>query len=161
MQELSKRDWGEVHALMVARDFPDVPPTLAGAVPFFGAVQMYGRRGPDGRLGVVWVLGRPQDGAAFLDVVCARGWQGRWATAKVLGALYTLAFGQMHLRCLWVQPRNKTALRAALAAGFVPGTPLDVAEPVLVMTPYGVPKKWMQRERDMKEKESEDGKFVW
>lgn len=43
---------------------------------------------------------------------------------------------------MWVQPEHKTALKAALQAGFMPATPLDVAKPVLVMTPGLLPKKF-------------------
>lgn len=143
MELLKTPDWPEVYGLMVRRNFPDVPPTLEAAVPFLNGARVFGFRDATGQLAVVWVLGEDDDGVAFLDVVCAPCWQGRWATRARLRELYRLIFEKLNLRCVWVQPKSRVALRAALAAGFVPGTPLDMEAPILLMTPFSTPKKWM------------------
>src|SRR5690606_9642108 len=89
-----------------------------------------------------FVFGPPVGGIAFFDVVCAARVRGQWAMPAVLRELFRLAFGEMGLRCVWIQPHGKKALRAALAAGFVPATALDVDQPVLVMTPGTLPRRF-------------------
>lgn len=138
---LGRAQWPELYRLMVARDFPDVPPEYRRAVPYFEKARLYGLlKGSE--LAAGFVFGPPEDGIAYFDVVCAARARGRWASPEVLRSLFTLAFGELALRCVWVQPENKTAMKAALRAGFVPATPLDGDKPVLVMTPGLVPKKW-------------------
>ena len=133
--------WPELYRLMVAQKFPDVPPRYSEAVPCFEKARVYGVR--DGsRLQVGFVFGPPEDGVAFFDVVCAAKEQGRWATPAVLRRLFAVAFGELKLRCVWIQPATRMALKAGLAAGFVPATPLDVVKPILVITPTLLPRKF-------------------
>lgn len=140
---LGSGHWPELYRLMVARDFPDVPPKFAEAVPYFEKAKLYGLL-EGSVLAAGFVFGPPEDGVAYFDVVCAARTRGRWANAAVLKRLFGLAFGELGLRCVWVQPENKTALRAALRAGFVAATPLDVDKPVLVMTPTLLPGKFRE-----------------
>lgn len=150
---LQRGQWPELYRLMVMQKFPDLPPRFADAQPFFDSASLFGVM--DGStLAAGFVFGPPQDGICFFDVVCAPNHHGRWATPAVIRALVCEAFERRRLRCVWVQCANKRALKAALAAGFVPATPLDVTEPVLVMTPF-VARRWMnQNERKT------DGKLV-
>jgi|GEM_PF-1766629 hypothetical protein len=151
LEALGPAHWPELYRLMVARGFPDVPPRYDEAVPFFKRARPYGlMRGSEIMAG--FVFGEPEDGIAFFDVVCARASQGVWATPGVLAALFRLAFDEMKLRCVWVQPHGKAAIKAALQGGFVAATPLDGPSPVLVMTPALLPKRFR--------KENEYGKFV-
>jgi RimJ/RimL family protein N-acetyltransferase len=152
--ELGMRHWAAVYRLMAERKFPDVPLQLEAAVPFFENASVYGLM--DGtRLLAAFVFGRPDDGVAFFDVVCAPAMQGKWASVSVLRRLFALAFEELQLRCVWVQPQGEVALRAALAAGFVPATALDAASPVLVMTPGLLPRKFKTKTKEMN-----DGKPV-
>ncbi|MCP5405781.1 MAG: hypothetical protein H6922_06135 [Pseudomonadaceae bacterium] len=145
-------DWRAVHGMMVAQCFPDVPHEYDEAAQAFARVCMV--TPVDDPLGVVFVLGEPQDGITYLDVVCSPDMAGRWASRRVMRALAALAFGGLKLRAVWVQAHGTDALRAALAAGFVPATDLDVPVPVLVMTPHSA--CWLLNGK----KERENGKFV-
>ena len=138
---LSAGHWPELYRLMVARNFPDVPPKYVEAVPYFKKARLYGLIGGS-ELAAGFVFGPPEDGVAYFDVVCASRARGKWATPQVLHGLFDVAFGVMELRCIWVQPENKVALKAALQAGFMPATPLDRDKPVLVMTPGLLPKRF-------------------
>jgi hypothetical protein len=155
VEVLQVGQWPELYRLMVTQKFPDVPPKYSEAVPYFEKARVYGVL--DGsRLQVGFVFGEPEDGVAFFDVVCAATEQGKWATPAVLRQLFELAFGEMGLRCVWIQPATRKALKAGLAAGFVPATPLDAGKPILVMTPGLLPRKFKQG----KDKERNNGKFV-
>lgn len=147
--------WPELYRLMVVQKFPDVPPKYSEAVPYFEKANVYGVL-EGSKLQVGFVFGPPEDGVAFFDVVCAASEQGRWATPAVVRKLFGLAFGEMKLRCVWIQPATRKALKAGLAAGFVPATPLDAEKPILVMTP-GLLQRKFQKE---KEQEERDGKSV-
>lgn len=141
LRRLERGQWPELYRLMVARRFPSVPPKYADALPHFKKADMYGVTNGS-ELEVAFVFGEPDDGIAFFDVVCRANRQGVWATPTVLRELFRLAFVARRLRCVWVQTHSKKALKAALAAGFVPATPLDAAEPVLVMTPGTLPRRY-------------------
>lgn len=133
LERLGVEDWPEIHALMVERGFPEVPPDYPTAAARMESVSLLGVR-CGGRLGVVFVVGEDDEGISFLDVVCAEDQQGRWATRRLMSDLAGEVFGRMGLRCVWVQVHGKAALRAALQAGFTPATALDAKAPVLVMT---------------------------
>jgi hypothetical protein len=155
--------WEELHRLMVAQRFPAVPPDYREAVACFVRARIFGLD-EGSKLLAAFVFGAPQDDVSFLDVVCAPHAHGLWATAAVLRELYDLAFNRLGLRVVWVQPRRKAGLKAALQAGFVPGTPLGVGHPVLVMTPFGIPPKFLKhgrRKLNVKVKgEPTDGQFI-
>lgn len=133
LELLGVKDWPEVHALMVARGFPDVPDDYATAAARFGHVTLLGVK-HDARLAVVFVVGEDDEGISFLDVVCSLDQQGKWASRLLMAALAREVFGRMGLRCIWVQVHGRDALKAALQAGFTPATALDAKAPVLVMT---------------------------
>lgn len=138
---LEASQWPELYRMMVAQKFPAVPAAYLEAEPYFKKARLFGlQEGSLLRAG--FVFGPPEDGVAFLDVVCAPNCQGLWATPRVLRRLYRLAFAELGLRCLWVQPHGKRALKACLQAGFMPATTLAEAEPVLVLTPHGVPRRY-------------------
>lgn len=162
VERLHRGQWPELYRLMVAQKFPSVPPHYPQAVPYFEKAAIYGVL--DGsRLKVGFVFGPPEDGVAFFDVVCAASEQGKWATPAVLRKLFDVAFGTLGLRCVWIQPATRKALKAGLAAGFVAATPLDAREPVLVMTPGLVPRKLRKECRQFCERDNEekrDGKFI-
>ena len=143
---LNSGHWPELYRLMVARGFPDVPPKYLDAVPFFKQARLYGLI-EGSELAAGFVFGPPENGVAYFDVVCAARSKGKWATPAVLAGLFDVAFRVMGLRCVWVQPENKTALKAALKAGFVPATELTVDKPVLVMTPGLLPRKFRITEK--------------
>jgi len=151
---LAPCQWPELYRMMVAQKFPAVPPRFEEAVPSFKKARLYGLL-EGSELVAGFVFGLPEDGVAFLDVVCMPRMQGRWATPGVLRALYALAFETLGLRCVWVQPHGRKALKACLQAGFVASTPLDAGEPVLVMTPHGVPRRY--RITEMGKGEKRDG----
>lgn len=138
LQGLGAVHWPEVYKLMVAREFPNVPATYKDAMPQLARCRLLGVVGNDG-LEVVFVVGPPDDGVAFLDVVCAASKCGTWATRGVMAALAGVLFGELGLRCVWVQVHARAALKAALQVGFVPVTGLDVKAPILAMTPASLP----------------------
>ena len=150
-EPLVRHQWPELYRMMVTQSFPDVPAAFDDACRHFEKARMFGCLDGSG-LRAAFVFGPDEDGVAYLDVVCAPREHGRWATPPVLRALYGLAFGPVEtgglgLRCLWVQPHGKRAVRACLQAGFVPpGVPLDGEAPVLVMTPHGVPSRYRNHE---------------
>jgi len=144
VERLQCGHWPEVYRLMVARGFPQVPPRYSDAVPYFARASVYGQM-KGSEVCAAYVFGPAEDGVAFFDVVCAAKEQGKWATPATLRKLFELAFGGMGLRCVWVQPQGRKALKAALAAGFVPATAWDAANPVLVMTPGLLPRKLRPR----------------
>lgn len=146
--------WPELYRLMVAQKFPDVPPRYSEAVPYFEKANVYGVL-EGSKLQVGFVFGPPEDGVAFFDVVCAASEQGKWAKPAVLRKLFALAFEDMGLRCVWIQPATRKALKAGLAAGFVPATPLDTEKPVLVITPGLLPRKFREGKQG-----GRNGKFV-
>ncbi len=151
LEPLDRHQWPELYRLMVAQTFPGVPPAYGEAQPYFESARMFGCADTGG-LRAAFVFGPDEDGIAYLDVVCAPREHGKWATLTVLRSLYGLAFdpvarGGLGLRCLWVQPHGKRAVKACLQAGFVPpGTSLDGDAPVLVMTPHGVPRRYRNDE---------------
>ncbi len=128
-------DYPAVYALMKTRGFPQTPDTYHEAQPRLLASRSYAVWEADGRPRVVFVFGAPDDGIGFLDVVCSAEAQGQWASRGLMREVADIAFQRIGLRAVWVQVHNKVALKAALAAGFVPATPLDNDAPVLVMTP--------------------------
>ena len=152
---LNNSHWPELYRLMVARNFPDVPPKYADAVPFFEQARLYGLL-EGSELTAGFVFGPPEDGVAYFDVVCAVRSSGKWAMPTVLTKLFKVAFEDMKLRCVWVQPENKRALKAALQAGFIAATALDVASHVLVMTPSLLPAKFKKQMM----KETHYGQFI-
>lgn len=141
LHPITRGQWPELYRLMVARRFPGVPPKYADALPRFEQADMYGLNNGS-ELETAFIFGEPDDGIAFFDVVCRADRQGLWASSAVLRALFTLAFMKRGLRCVWVQPHSRRALKAALGAGFVPATPLDIKSPVLVMTPGTLPRRF-------------------
>lgn len=144
VRTLGREHWPELYRLMVARRFPSTPRKYGEAKPYFESVRLYGLL-EGSELAAGFVFGPPEDGIGFFDVVCRTDAQGMWATPAVVRELFRLAFEVHGLRCLWVQAHNRKALRAALTAGFVPATPLDVKTPVLVMTPGTLPKNLKPR----------------
>lgn len=149
---LERQHWPELYRLMVARRFPAVPPKFCDAEPMFGMARLFGIvEGSELKAG--FVFGAPDEGIAHFDVVCSQAMQGLWATPEVLRRLFELAFGELGLRCVWVQPHGKRALRAALQAGFLPLTPLDGEAPVLAMTPNLLPKKFKPIKSKIKKEE--------
>lgn len=141
LQPLHKTDYRALHTLMKERKFPAVPPTLREAEDRFASARLLGLVEPDGTLAAGFVFGPPEEGVAFFDVVCSAALQGKWATPRVLKALFSYAFGTLGLRAVWVQSEKGRPLRAALGAGFVPVTPLTGKAPILVITPPLVPKR--------------------
>lgn len=147
LEPLGRHHWPELYRMMVSQRFPDVPPAFAEAQPYFETARLFGLE-DGGGLKAGFVFGPDEDGIAYLDVVCTPREHGKWATPAVLRRLYALAFGLpegggLGLRCLWVQPHGKRAIKACLQAGFVPpGVPLQGESPVLVMTPHGVPRRY-------------------
>lgn len=131
--ELSRGDWAAVYRLMRVQKFPAVPATFAEAQPYFERVTLLGVW-RDCALDVVFAVGVPQDGIAFLDAVCAPDRHGAWARPGFLLRLKHMLFGHMRLRAVWVQVEGRKALRASLQAGFMPVTALDAPQPILVMT---------------------------
>jgi hypothetical protein len=151
--------WKELHRLMVVQNFPGVPPAYAEAASYFAQVRIF-EVSEGSALEVAFVFGPPQDGVSFLDVVCAPRARGLWATPAILKQLYDLAFNRLGLRVVWVQPRRKAGLKAALQAGFVPGTPLGAGHPVLVMTPFGVPPRYRKKLNWKAKGEPKNGQLV-
>lgn len=134
LRELDATRWREVFQLMREQDFPHVPERYELALPTLALVRLLAVE-DDGRIRVLFVVGPADDGIAFLDVVCAREAEGLWASKGVMRELAERLFRQWGLRCVWVEARRKKGLKAALQAGFVAATGLDVESPVLVMTP--------------------------
>jgi hypothetical protein len=139
---LAETDWPALHKLMRARKFPHTPANYLQARPQLRAAKLWGLKQRNELL-AGFVFGPPQDGIAFFDAVCAASAEGHWATRPLLRNLFAEAFGPapkgLGLRALWVQPHGARALRACLAAGFQPVTPLKVRDgspPVLVITPH-------------------------
>lgn len=135
LEPLGALHWPDVYGLMVAREFPNVPASYGEALPYLARCKLWAVQGDDG-LDVVFVIGPPDDGVAFLDVVCAAEQRGKWASRAVMNELADVAFRQLSLRCVWVQTHTREGLKAALQAGFAPATELDAEAPVLVMTPW-------------------------
>lgn len=138
---LGAGEWPVLYRMMVQQKFPDVPPAYEEAKPYFEGAHVFGvRNGSDLLAGLV--LGKDEDGVSFLDVVCAPAQHGKWASRHVVAELCRAAFTGMGLRCVWIQVRNKAALKSALQAGFVPATPLDCEAPVLALTP-NLASRWL------------------
>ena len=126
---------------MRGADFPDVPASYAAAEPYFAkTLQIGGFQG--GALQVAFVLSHITPTTAALDVVCASGFRGRWATRRVLGAVHDLAFRQLKLKYLWAEARNPIALRACVQAGFVCTQPEATAPALVILTPDIASKKF-------------------
>jgi hypothetical protein len=151
--------WKELHRLMVMQKFPAVPPGYKEAAAHFAQARIFGLD-EGNELLAAFVFGPPQDEVSFMDVVCAPRAQGLWATPGVLRQLYDLAFNRLGLRVVWVQPRRRAGLKAALQAGFMPGTPLGVGHPVLVMTPFGVPPRYRKKFNMKAKGEPTDGESI-
>lgn len=157
LRPLTCTGWPALYGMMRERGFPHVPATPEAAYGRFEGVEILGLFDND-RLMAGFVFGEPEDGIAFFDVVCAEDMQGLWATPRILKALFGYAFETLKLRAVWVQSQKGRPLRAALQAGFTPVTPLNVPDPVLVMTRWSVPKR-LQPEHD-NEKEMNNGKSI-
>lgn len=130
----------ELYRLMVVQKFPDVPESFREAETYLADAYAFGAfLGSEMQAG--FVFGDVTLESAFLDVVCAPKFHGKWATKGVLAQLHRLAFVEMDLAYIWVQPQNNRALKACLQGGFVPTTRLDVSEPVLILTRQSVAEK--------------------
>ncbi len=150
-------DLPNLYQLMVEEDFPDVPETLAEALPMLAQTRSYGLfESRDMCAGFVFGDITPTN--AFFDVVCRNDYRARWGNRRVLRKLYEVAFKEMGLRFVWSQPKNRAAQRAALKGGFVPLSEVVWADewPVLVLTPYTIPKRLLpEGMRRKKETEKE------
>lgn len=140
VRALQQHHLPELYRLMVVQNFPDVPESFSEAEAFFATAYAFGAFEKN-ELRAGFLFGDITTQAAFLDVVCAPNFHGRWATKGTLKQLYRVAFLEMELDYVWVQPQNKKALKAALTAGFVFATDVNASEPVLILTRHGVHKK--------------------
>ena len=139
VRALQEHHLPELYRLMVVQNFPDVPESFGEAEAFFATAYAFGAFS-ENTLRAGFLFGDVTTNSAFLDVVCAPNFHGRWATKGTLKQVYRLAFLEMALDYIWVQPKNKRALKTCLRAGFVPSTQLDAPEPVLILTRYAVAK---------------------
>jgi hypothetical protein len=131
--------------MMLIQGFPHTPDCFDDAAFFYDKVEAFGSfKGED--MAVVFIFGQRTASSAFLDVVCAPGWEKKWASRTLLRELGRLAFKDYGLDLVWVQTHCRHSLRAALQTGFVPIAPLGEEEPpTLVITPgafrYGTKRK--------------------
>jgi len=139
VRALQEHHLPELYRLMVVQNFPDVPDSFAEAEAFFATAYAFGAFS-DNALCAGFLFGDITTTSAFLDVVCAPCFHGRWATKGTLKQLYRLAFLDMGLDYIWVQPKNKRALKTCLRAGFVATTHLEAEEPVLILTRRAIAK---------------------
>ncbi|MBI1362712.1 MAG: hypothetical protein GC134_01905 [Proteobacteria bacterium] len=133
---LEKHHLQELYYLMVQQDFPDVPDSYQEAEPYLMDAESFGAF-ENNRLCAGFLFGERTDTSAFIDVVCAPAYHGKWATFHTLSRLYDVAFRQMGLSFVWAQPRNPRALKAALKAGFLVATSADQdhEQPYVILTP--------------------------
>lgn len=134
LRELQQNELQQLHHMMVERGFPNVPTDFLQADEALEETLNYGLFTAQGQLEAGFIFGDITEDSAFFDVVCSAKYQGRWATKKSLKALYNVAFSQLGLDFIWVQPHNPEALKAALQAGFVFATSSSKKSPVLVLT---------------------------
>lgn len=139
VRALQEHHLPELYRLMVVQNFPDVPESFGEAEAFFATAYAFGAFS-ENELRAGFLFGDVTLDSAFLDVVCAPNFHGKWATKGTLKQLHRIAFLEMDLDYIWVQPQNKRALKTCLQAGFVPTTHLEADEPVLILTRHAVAK---------------------
>lgn len=131
----------ELYNMMVLQNFPEVPHKFSEAEPYLKQTKNYGIF-CNNRLQAGFIFGEIENGGAFFDVVCARNFQGKWATFATLRQLYDIAFNDLKLNFVWSEPHSKRALKAALMAGFNYTMPVKNVPPLLVLTPQSLRKKF-------------------
>lgn len=142
---LEKHHLPELYYMMVQQDFPDVPESYKEAEPYLLESTNFGAF-DNNRLCAGFLFGERTETSAFIDVVCAPAYHGKWATFHTLSRLYDVAFKQMGLSFIWAQPRHARALKAALKAGFVVATSADQDHnhPYVILTPTGLKKRFLK-----------------
>ncbi len=150
LEKLENIHWPVLHKLMLKQNFPDVPATFSKACDGFADSDMFGTF-RDGKLHMAIVIGQRTKTSAFLDVICAPGAHGKWATKGTLKKMYHLLFKKMKLEFVWVQPSHKIALIACLKAGFLPVEGTLEQGGVLILTQKAafefINKKYTQKEK--------------
>jgi hypothetical protein len=143
---------------MVIQNFPQTPDCYDEAAFFYEQVDVFGLFS-NNELVAAFIFGQRTESSAFLDVVCAPGWEKRWASRHLLRALGGLAFEHYGLKLVWAQTHCRRSLRAALQAGFVPITPLGGEEPpTLVITPRLF--RYDMNRKSKRKGEKKDGIFI-
>lgn len=113
-----KKDLCWLYHLMKDQSFPDTPNSFEEALPILEEVGCYGVY-KNNQLIAGFIFGNPDDGNAFLDVVCAPNFHSKWATKTVLKNMLKIAFHKMNLDFIWVEVKRNKALGSVLKAGFV------------------------------------------
>lgn len=133
LKPVPPQEWPAVHHDMQQQAFPETPASYQEARAYFQQVDLYGVYVAQQRL-ATFILGPTKAEGAFLDVVCAPGLAGRWASRPVLREMADLAFRQRQLKYVWIQTHSSLALKAALQAGFriISGCAAD--NPFLILT---------------------------
>jgi hypothetical protein len=132
LKEVAPRDMPAVFAMMQEQHFPHVPDSYEGALEVLSEAELWGVY-QENELQAVILFGDMTSTSAFVDVVCRKEAQGKWATPRVMRQLYDYAFRSCQLDFLWCQPHNTVALTAALKAGFVLANSGETP-PVLILT---------------------------
>ena len=107
-----------LHQLMLKEGFPHTPQCFIQAKSFLDECICYGKFNDKGCLDAAFIFGDIQKETAFLDVICQKKMRGRWLNLKVIQFIMRLAFGDLNLKYIWVQPQNKTSNKLARAFGF-------------------------------------------
>ena len=142
LKEVGMECLPEIYCLMQEQNFPDLPKSYEIAKNYFNDVVMLTINDDDSQIKAVFILGDIIEKSAFFDVVCSDDIKGKWATPAILRKLYKYAFEYLGLDFIWAEPKNKKALKACLGAGFRFINEAINTEPVLILTPNYLPKKF-------------------
>lgn len=130
--------WSECEALynlMCEENFPSTPRSYKEAESFLKECLCFGEFSKQGQLRAALILGDITPECAFVDVVCATSWKGRWVTKSFLKWFYTLIFKELKLNYVWAVPYRESSLALASGMGFVPLTVSGNADvPTFVFT---------------------------
>lgn len=140
LEILGRQHYGQLHRMMLLQNFPETPEDYAAAEAAFLKAELLGVF-EGSCLKVVFILADEQQEGAFLDVICQPGFEGKWASKALLKQLYDYVFQHKKYRYLWVQPRRKAGLRAALKAGFRYLSACKTTPPLLLLSKTQ-PLKW-------------------
>ena len=134
MKELSVKHIPALCKVMQMQDFPAVPEEVQDAVEAFEDTSQFGVFDDNGVLMGAFIFGDITPVSAFVDVVCAPDYEGRWLTRNVLQQMEEIVFNQMGLTFLWAHVHGSIARKLALQIGFRPVTPLSREQMVMVLT---------------------------
>lgn len=118
LRALRAIEYHDLFTLMKEESFPDTPQCFYEAKKIFSSCLCYGKFSKEGQLNAAFVFGEVTNENAFIDVVCRNEMRGKWATKKTIKWIFNIAFSDLNLSYIWINPKRMASLKMASQIGF-------------------------------------------